>query len=761
MAITNKIMKTFNVPNGSNTTCYEIVDDKGRKCIAKDWYANSTAKFNAGEYVIKDGVCYRFTTTHAANTSWSSSEVAATNLGAELSDVKSAFVYNCDTGMQTFAFYNGDFQLGGLNVDGSLKPAQTYRVSSNHTMVFDRDIHVTAKSGYKWGYIDIVGGTAGAWKGWYTNDVITIPKNTEFVVQIAKDPENQSQTADVSTFVSTIVFNTALKEDVSTNTKNIEDIHKSVTSINDNFGSFQSGHIETIEETVEGQTSNIYVLERIIPAGTSVIVTNKSATTNISLNLIDVYGESTSKGTILKGGSITFNAPGYIEKIRSYVDGTDWNIEIKYGYNLDKKFDGIDQRIDINSRAAFVKQYGISVENGTPMNTSNTQCVRTPDFIPVKMGDVVEMYTTRPLSEDADRYIYGVYLYDSLHTLIKQASPTDRKNETDKYTVDYFNASYLKYAVTEIDDSDNIISLRESDFSNYNTIVAVYNKPEKTYSYAYTGETIDTKAKKYAVEKTVRFVPSAGAAGSTTMQGFAIYGDKIIQCYSGDSKITITDLLTGSVLATLTGNVNHGNAIDFFTDKYDADDPFPYALVSDGLTNEAYKARITLSGVTIVETIKFPVEHCGYYVSTALDKINNIIYTVGYAQNSYTIATNNKMIIAKWDYNDLTTNQDGSVTPSFIGSFNLQFMTTLQGPTYYNGRMYIISSKASQTEANTIIYVVDPYNERISSVLDEFPDAIKNYECEAVYFYEHVDGVYGYLRSAYGGAPFYRIAFNS
>ena len=90
MATTNKIMKTFNVPSGSDTICYEIFDDKGRKCIAKDWYANSTAKFNAGEYVIKDGVCYRFTTTHAANTSWSSSEVAATNLGAELSDVKSA-----------------------------------------------------------------------------------------------------------------------------------------------------------------------------------------------------------------------------------------------------------------------------------------------------------------------------------------------------------------------------------------------------------------------------------------------------------------------------------------------------------------------------------------------------------------------------------------------------------------------------------------------------------------------------------------------
>lgn len=90
MATVNKTMKTFNVPSGSDTICYEIFDDKGRKCIAKDWYANSTAKFSAGECVIKDGVCYKFKVDHAANSPWSASEVVATNLGSELSDVKSA-----------------------------------------------------------------------------------------------------------------------------------------------------------------------------------------------------------------------------------------------------------------------------------------------------------------------------------------------------------------------------------------------------------------------------------------------------------------------------------------------------------------------------------------------------------------------------------------------------------------------------------------------------------------------------------------------
>ncbi len=90
MAIVNKQMKTFNVPNGNNTNRYEIVDDKGRKCIALDWDANSTRAFAVGEYTIKDGVVYKFKTAHAANTSWSASEVTATNLGAEIGDLKLA-----------------------------------------------------------------------------------------------------------------------------------------------------------------------------------------------------------------------------------------------------------------------------------------------------------------------------------------------------------------------------------------------------------------------------------------------------------------------------------------------------------------------------------------------------------------------------------------------------------------------------------------------------------------------------------------------
>jgi len=90
MSVINKTMKTFNVPDGNNTKCYEIVDDKGRKCIAKDWASNSSSAFAVGEYVIKDGVCYKFTSAHTAGSAWSASEVVETNLGSEITRLKSA-----------------------------------------------------------------------------------------------------------------------------------------------------------------------------------------------------------------------------------------------------------------------------------------------------------------------------------------------------------------------------------------------------------------------------------------------------------------------------------------------------------------------------------------------------------------------------------------------------------------------------------------------------------------------------------------------
>lgn len=122
MSVINKTMKTFNVPDGNNTKCYEIVDDKGRKCIAKDWASNSSSAFAVGEYVIKDGVCYKFTSAHTAGSAWSASEVVETNLGSEITGLKSAILLQEETipdTTQTISFDSSGNVSSIVHKDGS------------------------------------------------------------------------------------------------------------------------------------------------------------------------------------------------------------------------------------------------------------------------------------------------------------------------------------------------------------------------------------------------------------------------------------------------------------------------------------------------------------------------------------------------------------------------------------------------------------------------------------------------------------------
>ncbi len=274
-------------------------------------------------------------------------------------------------------------------------------------------------------------------------------------------------------------------------------------------------------------------------------------------------------------------------------------------------------------------------------------------------------------------------------------------------------------------------------------------------SYTYDGEFIKTIQGKYNCGITEISSPTTTNIGAQSPQGFAISNDYMVQMYSGTTgKCAVVDISDNSVVGTMDSNCGHGNSVDFFNAYYDESDILPIALVSDGLSRKAYVARITASAVTVLKELVFPQEHSGYYVSTMLDKENLIIYTVGYYANSYTSDTNNHMVISAWDYSDLTDNGDETYTPAFIKSFDLPFMTTLQGPTFYNGRLYIVSSKAPSS-ADTKIYVIDPYGERITNVLEQFPTAVKNNECEAIYFYNNI----AYIK--YGNQPLYYLEFNT
>jgi hypothetical protein len=97
----------------------------------------------------------------------------------------------------------GEFAIGGLNTDGTLKPEQTARVSSINTITTPPyDITLLLSPDYRVGYIPFVNGVPGAWVDWAYNSM-TIPANTTLKFQIGR-PTETGITANVTDYVRAV-----------------------------------------------------------------------------------------------------------------------------------------------------------------------------------------------------------------------------------------------------------------------------------------------------------------------------------------------------------------------------------------------------------------------------------------------------------------------------------------------------------------------------------------------------------------------------
>jgi hypothetical protein len=662
-------------------------------------------------------------------------------------------------GNSTFYPY-GNFQSSGLNTDGSFKTDQKYRVSCTKHISFDKDIKVEVKSGFRWGYIPFVGGVAGTWSGWFLTKKV-IPANTEFVVQIGRVTENTSEIADVVTFTSAITFATEIGERVTDAEIEI-----------DSFGEIVTGY-ELDNERYFTHTP-YYV--------GYVSVSNGTTRTDIQRGIFtDLLTEEQMGGVIIDSTDkmfiLLYDNQGTFLSVR-YTMSEEVHFQKARLFVVPTRTDGGSDATDAEIVTMITKTKVVSrnsiyplevikdainltmlnVANGTPVNPSNTQCVRTVTHIPAKVGETLELSTNRP-NTNGTRYIYGVYEYNSSGTLLYSKSPTDRADLTSKHTCVSNNVAYVLYAITEIDNGSTIHNLRITDFDGYYIYAQKSNDNNYDYDYGYLGEKIAVNKGEYNCYPSSLFSPSHTEVGSSAPQGFGIYNGKVIQFYTSSSKAAIFNFSDGTVIAEMDSNVEHGNSISFMDEFVDENDMFPIALASDGLTNKAYEIRIQESEITVRKTLKFPVENCGYYVSIMYDALNNVLYTVGYYANSYTSPTNNKMVIAKWDYSDITDNGDSTYTPAFVEKFYVPFFTTLQGPTFFNGKLFIISSAGGGT-ADTKIYVIDPYRKCVTNILNDFPSDIKTDEVEAIYFYDDGNGFAGYLKAYSPTKPYYKAVFN-
>lgn len=96
----------------------------------------------------------------------------------------------------------GDFARGYL-VDGVYKKS-TYRVASRDKMIFEHNIYLKSLDGYLFDVHLFSNGVYSSKSGWTSK--YTIDSNTEFMMQIRKEPENLQELVDVDQCVESVYF---------------------------------------------------------------------------------------------------------------------------------------------------------------------------------------------------------------------------------------------------------------------------------------------------------------------------------------------------------------------------------------------------------------------------------------------------------------------------------------------------------------------------------------------------------------------------
>lgn len=236
------------------------------------------------------------------------------------------------------------------------------------------------------------------------------------------------------------------------------------------------------------------------------------------------------------------------------------------------------------------------------------------------------------------------------------------------------------------------------------------------------------------------------------MQGFDIYDGVLFQ-FRADSS-SVHDLMntysteSGDVLATgISITSAHGDSASFSDDFYDPADRFPLLYVtSDATPALIYVNRVTTTSASLVRTLKFPTAQAGYYAAAALDADNNIIYLVGYTENSAVDSNNgsNKMLVSKWDLTNLTDNGDGTYTPEFVSSYQRSFIYVTQGQQYRNGVIWMTSGYTDASHGQMVYGMDAETGEMLYTI-----DTELSIEIEGLAFLDDYRMVVGFWRGTY------------
>lgn len=163
-------------------------------------------------------------------------------------------------------------------------------------------------------------------------------------------------------------------------------------------------------------------------------------------------------------------------------------------------------------------------------------------------------------------------------------------------------------------------------------------------------------------------------------QGFAIYNGYYFQFFTGDNKMRIFRLSDNTLVNEYEAlDIKHANVMQFGV--VEEDTGFPLLYVSEwGNSGASSSSRIDvlkigLNGYEIVDHYDLPAS-AGYHPNQIIDWENEIIYAIGYANNSST-STSQPNVVTALKLSD----------KSIIKQFQVSYLGVANGIEFYHGNI--------------------------------------------------------------------------
>lgn len=739
-------------------------------------YASLTYPVPLGKYTYYDGGLYRCISPIASSEAFTPAHWTAVKLGDDVSDLKSALFTS--TGNLLLPVVNGKY----INLSGT--SADINSPASLAGMKYTVD---TCSPGDKY-TISMRGGGSGRAYGFLSSNGTILevaPANVIYTEKVVTAPENavtfvaNSYQNDLIAYRGELLVNrfNKLTAETAEEKTNVKNTFNGIAIANKTLGAsdFKQGYLGNNGFVNSGTEANKYITflsESKALKGTKVSYNCNSQVASIFVcesNIWDSAPTTLETHAYASSGEFVINYDGFIVVTiatsatyaeRTSIVPSDYNSSIVIDFELNKKIDSVTLIDEIES--AQLKNGRLA--DGVAYTSDPKYILYCTDYM--EAGTIINF---------SDENLYAIIaicsngLWDGTAQVLYSTSTYEKEIELQTEVGGYVGIVMANGKVYA--DRTNIVP---SDFtgtlsiSKANLINVIDERIKSSTAGQYELEAPIINFKKniynYNVYSNSWNFEKPTGLGAESGQGATLYDGVVFKCWHL-GVISTYDVDTGEMLGAFSADSGHGNNISFGGVKYDETDRFPLAYLSPE-TSETIETvrychvpvlRLTTQSATTVRTLMLPGDDCGYYIDVVVDDKTGYLYSVGYSV--YPISTVANMIISVWDTTNIQQISDGKYVPTLVKKFEIPYILVHQGATWFDNKIFIISSEpeAAGVTVDTKVYIIDPDQESIIGIMNQFPTIIKEHECEAIWFKE---GITKYDMFISRLTQIYKIEFN-